>query len=160
MQNLGLRLLKAPQDIQETLRRTRPHLACYRIILRVTRQDVLILEAYQHSRTREERGTGRPEHSLRKGSLLNSNVTSWYNNRNVSNRGSSVFNQFSLGSNYWLNFFPWRIEGNSFSVFTLLLSILTQINLSSSDLRCGRLSNIEVFRALLMEALAKVPEMG
>lgn len=75
MRNLGLRLLKAPQDIQETLRKTRPHLACHKIISLVSKQDVLVLEAYQDSRTRNERETGRPEHFLRKGSLLNSNVT-------------------------------------------------------------------------------------
>lgn len=53
MRNLGLKLLKAPQEIQNKLRTARPYLACYKFLSLISKRDVVILEAYHDSR--EER---------------------------------------------------------------------------------------------------------
>ena len=53
MRNLGLKLLKAPQEIQDKFRTARPYLAYYNILSLISEWDVVILEAYQDSR--EER---------------------------------------------------------------------------------------------------------
>ena len=53
MRNLGLKLLKAPQEVQDKLRTARPYLACYKVLSLISKREVAILEAYQDSR--EER---------------------------------------------------------------------------------------------------------
>lgn len=53
MRNLGLKLLKAPPEVQEKLRAARPYLTCYKVLSLISKQEVAILEAYQDSR--EER---------------------------------------------------------------------------------------------------------
>ena len=53
MRNLGIKLLRAPREITEKLRASRPHLACYKVLSLISKRDVSILEAYQDSR--EER---------------------------------------------------------------------------------------------------------
>ena len=53
MRNLGLKLVKAPQEILDKLRTARPYLACYKVLSLISKREVAILEAYQDSR--EER---------------------------------------------------------------------------------------------------------
>ena len=74
MRNLGLKLLKAPQEIQDKLRTARPYLACYKILSLISKRDVVILEAYQDSR--EER----KETSNRQYGPLLSNASGIYTN--------------------------------------------------------------------------------
>ena len=53
MRNLGLKLLKAPQEVQDKLKTSRPYLACYKVLSLISKREVAVLEAYQDSR--EER---------------------------------------------------------------------------------------------------------
>ena len=53
MRNLGLKLVKAPQEIQDKLGTVRPYLACYKVLSLISKPEVAILEAYKNAR--EER---------------------------------------------------------------------------------------------------------
>ena len=53
MRDLGLKLTRAPQKVQDKLRSTRPHLAGYKVLSLISKQHVSILEAYR-SRTRQK----------------------------------------------------------------------------------------------------------
>ena len=53
MRKLGLKLVKAPQEIQDKLRTARPYLACYKVLSLISKPEVTILKAYEDSR--EER---------------------------------------------------------------------------------------------------------
>ena len=55
MRNLGLKLFKAPQEIQDKLKTAKPYLACYKVLSLISKRDVVILEAYQLQDSREER---------------------------------------------------------------------------------------------------------
>jgi hypothetical protein len=59
MRNLGLKLLKAPQEIQDKLRTTRPYLACYKVLSLISKRAVVILEAYQDSREERKQTSNR-----------------------------------------------------------------------------------------------------
>ena len=50
MQNLGLKLFKVPQEIQNKLKTATPYLACYKVLSLISKRDVVILKAYQDSR--------------------------------------------------------------------------------------------------------------
>ena len=53
MRNLALKLVKAPQEIQDKLGTARPYLACYKVLSLISKPEVAILEAYKNAR--EER---------------------------------------------------------------------------------------------------------
>ena len=53
MRNLALKLVKAPQEIQDKLGTARPYLACYKVLSLISKPEVAILEAYKDAR--EER---------------------------------------------------------------------------------------------------------
>ena len=55
MRNLGLKLFKAPQEIQDKLKTAKPYLACHKVLSPISKRDVVILEAYQLQDSREER---------------------------------------------------------------------------------------------------------
>ncbi|KAJ7351049.1 hypothetical protein OS493_037112 [Desmophyllum pertusum] len=54
MRNLGLKLLKCPSDKQDSIRKARPNLACYKTLSLLSEQDVSTLEAYHDTRTRQK----------------------------------------------------------------------------------------------------------
>ena len=87
MRNLGLKLVKAPQEILDKLRTARPYLACYKVLSLISKREVAILEAYQDSR--EERRENSRKNSgpfLTNASVNDSNYT-----QGVEQSGEEVF---------------------------------------------------------------------
>ena len=87
MRNLGLKLVKAPQEIQDKLRTARPYLACYKVLSLISKPEVAILEAYEDSR--EER-----RENSRKSSgpfLTNASVNDSNYTQEIEQSGEEVF---------------------------------------------------------------------
>ena len=87
MRNLGLKLVKAPQEIQDKLRTARPYLACYKVLSLISKPEVAILEAYEDSR--EERTENSRKSSgpfLTNASVNDSNYT-----QEIEQSGEEVF---------------------------------------------------------------------
>ena len=54
MRNLGLALIQCPGDIQDSIRRSRPQLASFRVISLISKRDLSVLQAYHESRMQNE----------------------------------------------------------------------------------------------------------
>ena len=87
MRKLDVKLVKAPQEIQDKLRTARPYLACYKVLSLISKPEVAILEAYEDSR--EER-----RENSRKSSgpfLTNASVNDSNYTQGVMQSGEEVF---------------------------------------------------------------------
>ena len=87
MRNLGLKLVKAPQEILDKLRTARPYLACYKVLSLISKREVAILEAYQDSREERRENSRKISGPL----LTNASVNDSNYTQRIEQPGEEVF---------------------------------------------------------------------
>ena len=87
MRNLGLKLVKAPQEILDKLRTARPYLACYKVLSLISKREVAILEAYQDSREERRENSRKSSGPL----LTNASVNDSNYTQRIEQSGEEVF---------------------------------------------------------------------
>ena len=87
MRNLGLKLVKAPQEILDKLRTARPYLACYKVLSLISKREVAILEAYQDSREERRENSRKSSGPL----LTNASVNDSNYTQRIEQPGEEVF---------------------------------------------------------------------
>ena len=87
MRNLGLKLVKAPQEILDKLRTARPYLACYKVLSLISKREVAILEAYQDSREERRENSRKISGPL----LTNASVNDSNYTQRIEQSGEEVF---------------------------------------------------------------------
>ena len=87
MRNLGLKLVKAPQEILDKLRTARPYLACYKVLSLISKREVAILEAYQDSREERRENSRKSSGPL----LTNASVNDSNYTQRIEQSGEGVF---------------------------------------------------------------------